>query len=85
MYYLRNKTIFYDELLTPRPTPKLEDHPLWARCKCLFNVFAATHHVGGLSSIHNLGTRHAVVTVTLACRGDSDQLIIEIRSHTSQY
>jgi hypothetical protein len=24
----RNKLIFYDELLAPRPTPKLEDHPL---------------------------------------------------------
>jgi hypothetical protein len=27
----RNKIIFYgEELLAPRPTPKLEDHPLWA-------------------------------------------------------
>jgi hypothetical protein len=26
----RNKLIFYgEELLDPRPTPKLEDHPLW--------------------------------------------------------
>jgi hypothetical protein len=38
----RNKLIFYGEkLLAPRPTPKLEDHPLSAVCD-LFNIFAAT-------------------------------------------
>jgi hypothetical protein len=31
-------------LLAPRPTPKLEDHPLPAVRDCLFNVFAATLH-----------------------------------------
>jgi hypothetical protein len=29
-------------LLAPRPTPKLEDHPLSAVRDCLFNIFAAT-------------------------------------------
>ena len=30
--------VFYREgLLAPRPTPKLEDHPLSAVCDCLFN------------------------------------------------
>jgi hypothetical protein len=39
----RNKLIFYgEELLAPRPTPKLEDHPLSAVRDCLFNIFAAT-------------------------------------------
>jgi hypothetical protein len=39
----RNKIIFYgEELLVPRPTPKLEDHPLSAVRGCLFNIFAAT-------------------------------------------
>jgi hypothetical protein len=39
----RNKVTFYDEeLLAPRPTPKLEDHPLSAVRDCLFNIFAAT-------------------------------------------
>jgi hypothetical protein len=38
----RNKLIFYGELLAPRPTPKLEDHPLSAVRDCLFNIFAAT-------------------------------------------
>jgi hypothetical protein len=28
-------------LLTPRPTPKLEDHPLLSVRDCLFNTFAA--------------------------------------------
>jgi hypothetical protein len=36
----RNKTSFYgEELLTPRPTPKLEDHPLSAVRDCLYSVF----------------------------------------------
>ena len=29
---------------------------------CLFNIFAATHHIGGRSSIRNLKTLYAVVT-----------------------
>jgi hypothetical protein len=37
--------IFYGEgLLAPRPTPKLEDHPLLAVCNCLFNIFTVTLH-----------------------------------------
>ena len=53
-----------EELLAPRPTPKLEDHPLSAVRDCLFNLFAATLHIRGHSSIRNLRTRHAVVTGT---------------------
>ena len=57
--------LFYREgLLAPRPTPKLEDHPLSAVHDCLFNWFAATLHIGGCSSIRNLRARHAVVTGT---------------------
>jgi hypothetical protein len=42
----RNMVIFYDEeLLAPRPTPKLEDHPLSAVRYFLFNVFAATFQI----------------------------------------
>ena len=51
-------------MLAPRPTPKLEDHPSSALLDCLFNLFAATLHKGGRSSIRNLRTRHAVVTGT---------------------
>jgi hypothetical protein len=67
----RNKIIFYgEELLAPRPTPKLEDHLLSAVHDCLFNIFAATLHIWRLfppyleavPSIRNLRMRHAVVT-----------------------
>jgi hypothetical protein len=47
-------------LLAPRPTPKLEDRPSSAVRGCLFNLFTATLHIGGRSSIRNLRTRHAV-------------------------
>jgi len=61
----RNKVSFYGEdLSTPRPNLKLEDHPLSTVRDCLFNVFAATLHIGGRSSIRNLRTRHAFVTGT---------------------
>ena len=57
--------LFYREgLLAPRPTPKLEDHPLSAVHNCLFNIFAATFHIGSRSSTRNLRMRHAVVTGT---------------------
>ena len=51
-----------EELLAPRPTPKLEDHPVSAVHDHLFNIFAATLIIGGRSSTRNLRTRHAVVT-----------------------
>jgi len=60
-----NKTRFYGaEFLSPRPTPKLEDHPLSAVRDYLFNIFAAPLHAGGHSSICNLRTHHAVVRGT---------------------
>jgi hypothetical protein len=42
----------------------MEDHPSSAVRGCLFNLFTATLHIGGRSSIRNLRTRHAVVTGT---------------------
>jgi len=61
----RNKaSLCGEKLLTPRPTPKLEGHPLSTVRDCLFNIFAATLHIGGRSSIHNLRTPHALVTGT---------------------
>jgi len=59
-----NLIFFYTETLAPRPTPNLEDHPLSAVRNCLFNISAATLHMGGHSSIHYLRMHHAVVTVT---------------------
>jgi hypothetical protein len=61
----RNIGTFYsEELSAPRPTPKLEGHPLSAVRDCLFNIFAATLHSGGRSSIRIMSARHAVVTAT---------------------
>jgi hypothetical protein len=59
---LHNKASFYSEELAPRPTPKLEDHSFSAVCDCLFNIFTATLHIGGHSSICNLRMRLAMVT-----------------------
>ena len=56
-------TIFYGkELLAHRPNPKPEDHPLLSVRDWLFDILAATHHIGGCSSILNPTARHAVVT-----------------------
>ena len=64
-FTFRNKASFYcEELLAPRPTPNMEDHPLTSVRDCVFNIFAATLHIGGRSSIRNPRTRHAVVTGT---------------------
>jgi hypothetical protein len=42
----RNKISFYgEELSAPRPTPKLEDHPVSAVRDCLFNIFAVSLHI----------------------------------------
>jgi hypothetical protein len=52
-----------ERLIAPRPTPKLEGHPLSAVRDYLFNIFAVTPpYLESLSSIRNLRTRHAVVT-----------------------
>ena len=61
-WVIRNNFFFHgEELLAPRWTPKLEDDPLSAVRDCLFNLFAATLHIGGRYSIRNLRTRRAVV------------------------
>jgi hypothetical protein len=53
VWTVRNKIRFYgEELLAPRPTLKLEDHPLSAVRDCiLFSVFAAVLRIGSRSSI----------------------------------
>jgi len=61
----RNKASFYgEELLKPRPTPQPEDHPLSVIRDYLFNIFAATPHIGGRSSIRNVSKCHSIVTET---------------------
>jgi hypothetical protein len=72
LWLFRNMIRFHgEELLTPRPTPKLEDHPLLAVSDCLFNIFAATLHIWGRFCIRNLRTRHAVVTGTHLSRSNT--------------
>jgi len=51
-------------LLAPRPTPKLEDHPLSAVRDCLFNIFSDTIHIGGRSSVRNPMTNYFPSVVT---------------------
>jgi len=53
-----------EKLLAPRPTPKLEDHPLLAVHDCVCNIFAATLHIEGRSFIRDLRTCHAMATGT---------------------
>jgi len=57
-----------EELLAPRSTPNLEDHTLSAVRDRLFNIFAATLHIGGRSSIRNPRTPHALVKGTRLSR-----------------
>jgi hypothetical protein len=65
----RNMVNFYgEELLAPRPTPKLEGHPLSAVRDFLFNVFAATLHIRRLL-LHP-------EPEDAPCRGDRDPLIM---------
>jgi hypothetical protein len=65
----RNIVIFYgEELLVPRPTPKLEGHPMSAVRDCLVNVFAATLHIRWLF-LHPQPE-------DAPCRDDRDPLII---------
>jgi len=48
VWTFRNKIRFHgEELLAPRLTHKLEDHPLSAVRDCLFNIYAATLHILG--------------------------------------
>ena len=65
MFLFRVYAIFYDEeFLAPRPTSKLEDHTLSAVRDCLFNIFAATHVIGGRSSRRDMRMQLAMVTGT---------------------
>ena len=71
---VRNMIRFYgEELSAPHLTPNLEDHPLSTAQDCLFNIFAATLHIGGRSSIRKLRTRHALVNTEFI---DEDYTVI---------
>jgi len=60
-----NILCFYrEDLLQLLPTLKLEDRHLSAVRDSLFNIFAATLHIGSRSFIRKPRTRHAVPTRT---------------------
>jgi hypothetical protein len=63
-YFVTKIRFHSEELLAPRPNPKLEDHPLSAVRDYLFDIFAATLNIGDRSSIRNPRTRHGVITGT---------------------
>ena len=63
-YFVTIYAFYGEEFLAPRPTYKLEDHPLPVVRDFLFNIFGTTLHIAGRSSTRNLRTRHAVVTGT---------------------
>jgi hypothetical protein len=54
-------TFYGERLLAPRPSPKLDDHPLSFVRGGLFNIFAANLQLEAVLSIRNPRTRHAVV------------------------
>ena len=51
-------------MVAPHPTPYLKEEPLSAVRDSISNVFAATLHIGGSSSFHNLRMHHDVETKT---------------------
>jgi hypothetical protein len=66
--YIITKIHFHsEELLAPRPTPKLKDHPLSALGDCLSSIFPVALHIGSCSSVRN---------EDVPCRGDRDPLLI---------
>jgi hypothetical protein len=70
-YFVTKIRFNSEELLAPRPTTKLENHPLSAVRDWFFNIFAATLHIGGRSSNRNLKTCHVVVAGTHLSHGNS--------------
>jgi len=56
-----------EDLLAPRPNPKLKDLPLPAVRDCLFNISSASLHIGDHHSVRNLRKNYAVVTGTHLC------------------
>ena len=70
----RNIVSFYgEELLTPRPTGKLEDHPLLAALDCLFTILTATLHIWRASL-------HPQCEDASCCR-DRDQCVFSLLSN----
>jgi hypothetical protein len=52
------------EVVSTSPNPQAGGPPLVGCSRVLFNIFAATLHIGGRFSIHNPRTPHAIETGT---------------------
>ena len=59
-----NMNVLEGGVFSTSPNHQAGEPPLIGCPDCLFNLFAATLHKGGRSSIGNLRTRHAVLTGT---------------------
>ena len=73
--FVTSLSLYGKELLVPRLTLKLEDHPLSAARDCLFSIFAATFH-----------TRRPFLLPPpedAPCHGDRDPLITVTETHLS--
>jgi hypothetical protein len=81
-----------EQLLAPRPTPKLENYPLPAVCGCLLNIFAATLHVwrpffhpeaekAPCPGDSNTRQRSVLVTSWLARRLSSSNAVLPVVSY----
>jgi hypothetical protein len=57
-------SFYCEKLLAPKPNSKLVDHLFSAVRHYLFNISAATLHIGGRPSIRNLRARHVMMTRT---------------------
>jgi hypothetical protein len=55
------RIMIFSVMLAPHPTPKLEDHLLSATSDCLLNIFVATLHIEGCSSIRDLRICHSML------------------------
>jgi hypothetical protein len=57
----RNVVIFCGkELVAPRPTPKLDDHPLSGVRDCLFSIFAAASEQMAIVFLNSFNCMHIV-------------------------
>jgi hypothetical protein len=70
LYFVKWSVFYGEELLAPRPTPKLGDHPLSAVRDCLFKIFAAT--------LHNCRPFLHPQPEDAPCRGDRDPLVTKM-------
>jgi len=61
-------SVFYGEQLSALSQHRSWSHPLSAVRNCLFIIFAATLHIGGISSVRNLRVLRDVVTGTHTSR-----------------